>query len=202
MVTVEYWCAGIAAHGSIAPSLLTHRAPVLAADGRPLRDGETVWDWNGDEYVVDRIYSGTTEPDFPGHTVACHRPDDIVTHMFEPSQLTHQRPVLDAEGVPIKGGDTIYSDGYKDGLIVDGYQHDGALIAHTRDGSHVVIRKPQHFTHTKPEPPDSWERLEEDAKFAPGDYIKKRGRKTDLYAYEEMPIDLVRRARALAERGA
>ena len=72
---------------------LTHRAPVLAADGRPLCEGETVWEVEtGDGYVVERIYSGTTEPDFPGHTVACRRPDDIVTHMFKPSQLTHERP--------------------------------------------------------------------------------------------------------------
>ena len=27
----------------IQPNLLTHRAPVLAADGKPLREGETVW---------------------------------------------------------------------------------------------------------------------------------------------------------------
>ena len=92
------------------PSLFTHRAPVIAADGKPLEVGQAVWDWNGDGYVVDRIYSGTTEPDFPGHTVACRRSDDIVTHMFKPSQLTHQRPVLDADGVQIKGGDTIYRD--------------------------------------------------------------------------------------------
>ena len=78
---------------TIEPWFLTHRAPVLAADGRPLRDGETVWEVEtGDGYVVERIYSGTTEPDFPGHTVACHRPDDIVAHTFKPSQLTHERP--------------------------------------------------------------------------------------------------------------
>lgn len=125
----------------------------LAADGEPLRVGQTVWEVvTGDGYVVERIYSGTTEPDFPGHTVACRRPDDIVTHMFKPSQLTHQRPVLDADGVSIKAGDTIYSDGHKEGLIVDGYQHDGSLIAHMRDGNHVVIRNPQHFTHAKPVP--------------------------------------------------
>ncbi|MDO4428541.1 MAG: hypothetical protein Q4B91_03415 [Atopobiaceae bacterium] len=29
--------------GSVLPVNLTHRAPVLAADGRPLREGETVW---------------------------------------------------------------------------------------------------------------------------------------------------------------
>ena len=75
------------------PDELTHKLPVIAADGKPLREGETVWEVEtGDGYVVERIYSGTTEPDFPGHTVACRRPDDIVTHMFKPSQLTHARP--------------------------------------------------------------------------------------------------------------
>lgn len=153
----------------LEPSELYVNEPVLAADEKPLEVGQTVWDWNGDGYVVERIYSGTTEPDFPGHTVACHRKDDIVTHMFKPSQLTHQRPVLDADGVPIKGGDTVYSDGYKEGLIVDGYQHDGSLIAHMRDGNHVVIRNPQHFTHTKPET-DTWERIEEDVRKLAVDY--------------------------------
>ena len=32
----------------IQPNLLTHRAPVLAADGKPLRVGDTVWYANGD----------------------------------------------------------------------------------------------------------------------------------------------------------
>lgn len=69
------------------------RPAALAADDEPLREGEMVWEVEtGDGYVVERIYSGTTEPDFPGHTVACHRPDDIVTHMFKPSQLTHTKP--------------------------------------------------------------------------------------------------------------
>ena len=38
------------------PSLLTHRAPVLAADGRPLREGETVWDTKGNgPYIIDGL---------------------------------------------------------------------------------------------------------------------------------------------------
>lgn len=38
--------------GSVLPSNLTHRAPVLAADGRPLREGETVWHEDGTELRV------------------------------------------------------------------------------------------------------------------------------------------------------
>ena len=74
-------------------SKLTHSAPVIAGDGRPLRDGETVYEaGTGDEFLVRQIYGGTTEPDFPDHTVRCSKPGDCVTHMFRPDQLTHERP--------------------------------------------------------------------------------------------------------------
>ena len=71
------------------PSTLTHRAPVLAADGRPLREGETVWDTNGDELVIGALEDG-------GHTVTCRYVDvgdAIPAHgMWSPSDLTHERP--------------------------------------------------------------------------------------------------------------
>ena len=64
---------------------LTHRAPVLAADGKPLREGETVWSVDsGTRYTVEKI----TDELIPikccsemGSTVSLH-----------PSQLTHERP--------------------------------------------------------------------------------------------------------------
>lgn len=52
------------------------------------------------------------------------------------------------------------------------------------------------------ERPDSWERIEEDAKLAPRDYLEKRGmnpEKTERIA--SMMADLVRRAKALAKAG-
>ena len=54
----------------------------------------------------------------------------------------------------------------------------------------------------RPERPDSWERIEEDAKLAPRDYLEKRGmnpEKTERIA--SMMADLVRRAKALAKAG-
>ena len=73
----------------IQPNLLTHRAPVLAADGRPLREGETVWDTNGDELVIGALENG-------GHTVTCRYVDvgdAIPVHgMWSPSDLTHELP--------------------------------------------------------------------------------------------------------------
>lgn len=70
------------------PKMYTHRAPVLAADGRPLRVGETVWLTDGSErHVVlsteeDGIGSIVTEVQAPG-AVKVH---------ISPSRLTHERP--------------------------------------------------------------------------------------------------------------
>ena len=70
-------------------SQLTHRAPVLAADGEPLEVGQTVWDTNGDELVIGALEDG-------GHTVTCRYVDvgdGIPVHgMWSPSDLTHERP--------------------------------------------------------------------------------------------------------------
>lgn len=145
-------------------AVLTHRAPVLASDGKPLREGETVWDVEtGDGYVVERIYSGTTEPDFPGHTVACRRPDDIVTHMFKPSQLTHERPVLDADGVPIKVGDTVYpkypyeeQDRQVESAEVVYIHRRGRVDIQAKYATGMSFRQQvdaKQLTHTKPEHP-------------------------------------------------
>ena len=73
----------------VDPKTLTHRAPVLAADGKPLREGQTVWDENGDELVIVALEDG-------GQTVTCRYVDvgdAIPVHgMWSPSGLTHERP--------------------------------------------------------------------------------------------------------------
>ena len=76
------------------PKMYTHRAPVLAADGEPLEVGQTVWRDDGE--MLEVLYL---------------RPDGLVDCCGEierPERLTHQRPVLDADGVPIKVGDTVW----------------------------------------------------------------------------------------------
>ena len=70
------------------PKMYTHRAPVLAADGRPLREGETVYDKDtGDRFEVDGFSDGyvmCTDVD------ACESDLEIL-----PSQLTHTKPEID-----------------------------------------------------------------------------------------------------------
>ena len=65
------------------PTDLTHRAPVLAADGKPLREGETVWHVNsGNEYIVRKLTRGgaqLSKGDKPGGYCRA-------------DYLTHERP--------------------------------------------------------------------------------------------------------------
>lgn len=63
----------------------THRAPVLAADGMPLRVGKTVWSVDsGTRYTVEK----NTDELIP---IKC-RSEMGTTVSLHPSQLTHERP--------------------------------------------------------------------------------------------------------------
>lgn len=176
---------------------------VLAADGEPLEVGQTVWGVeDGKEFKVVRPLCGD------GLTLLKYRTESggYVYTATEPEHLTHQSPAVPAgDGMPIKAGDTIYSDDYKEGLIVDGYQHDGSLIAHMRDGNHVVIRNPQHFTHTKPEQ-DSWEKWRDEFIKPPCVYCRdilgvEFDDDTELdRAFDAQVQDMERRAMKLAEK--
>ena len=154
----------------------------------------------GDKFVVETIYSGMTEPDFPVHTVKCHKLSDITAHMFAPDMLTHRAPVLAADGKPLREGETVWSieDGgpykvtgidpiVKEIRIKDESMELGVWVAACG------------LTHTKPEPSDSWERIEEDAGCTATKYNERRG--TTFTTKQQVARDLVRRCRVLAERG-
>ena len=70
------------------PEEFTHHAPVLAADGRPLREGETVWLTDGSERHV--VLS--TEKDAIGNIVTEVQAPGAVKVHISPSRLTHERP--------------------------------------------------------------------------------------------------------------
>ena len=68
--------------GHARPENLTHRAPVLAADGKPLREGETVYLQDGESFTVDFIRSDGN--------VAVR---ELSSGMYlRPERLTHERP--------------------------------------------------------------------------------------------------------------
>ena len=74
--------------------------------------------------------------------------------------------VLDADGKPIKVGDTVrYRTGAARG-VVESIDANSTLplVVYRGDNGELYRDASEDLTHTKPEPPDSWERLEEDSR--------------------------------------
>lgn len=198
-----YDCSGIPEEG----------VPVLADDGEPLEVGQTVWNVNnGMEFTVSRLPN-------PGEYQAVEvRYRNGSSTSFDPDQLTHQRPVLDADGVPIKKGDTVYllTGEWCGEWPCLGF-HGGEELEVFADGeaSHVpgsvqcrekkkgfgfrgtCHPQPSQLTHTKPEI-DTWQRIEEDAGCTATKYNERR--RTIFTTKQQVARDLVRRCKTLAER--
>lgn len=86
----------------------------------------------------------------------------------------HMELPLDADGVPIRLGDLVWYVGTDREITNDDPQQVvGLVTVFAADGIYVMTRdytdkaiRPKLLTHKAPEPPDSWEKLEEDAKMA------------------------------------
>lgn len=177
------------------PGERVKRPAVIAADGEPLEVGQMV-------YVIENGKTHhVTEVDAVSKRFRSMEQVDG-SHWLDPTCFTHKRPVLDADGVPLREGDTVW--------FVGGGEPAEVAYTITADASHpdeVVLKdyeddwpvNADRLTHTKPEPPDSWERLEEDARELD---ISLDGENTSDYPRMSCCRDLVRRAKALAEKEA
>lgn len=145
------------------------RPAVHAGDGEPLEAGQTVWT------VRDGIERKVL-------SIGCGAPDDV--HIVEcndfsyyaPSQLTHQCPVLDADGVPIREGDTVYGSGGQEYKVTGLCEYEPSSVHAMTVGDGVsadelialsgqlnsALLDASKLTHAKPEPPDSAERIADD----------------------------------------
>lgn len=85
----------------LEPGKRVKRPPVLAADGEPLHEGETVY------VIANGKTHHVTEVDAVSKRFKSMEQVDG-SHWLDPMCFTHQRPVLDADGVPIRKGDTVY----------------------------------------------------------------------------------------------
>ena len=174
---------------------------VLDADGVEIKVGDRVYSiGNGNSYIV-RSVNGSGAIEFEGF-------DD---KGWSPKYFTHMQPTIDADGVLIKVGDTVWHhSGFAHGVVtsIDA----GSLMGTVRyvNGGVEFRDAAKDLTHACP---DSWERLEEDAvkvvcEYAGavpdefGDYdcdtcrlFNARG---NLICEQLMTREIVRRARALA----
>lgn len=121
---------------------------------------------------------------------------------------------VDEDGVPIRIGDEVSVDG--DAMIVLGYRryrfHDDMLLLVTEDKKSGLFftPEPSRVRHFKPEPADSWEKLEEDAKKQSCSYFcldvppvlcddcPHGQRRTGRQCWQNARLDMIARAKKLA----
>ena len=126
-------------------------------------------------------------------------------------ELTCMELPIDADGVPIRIGDKMDVDG--DCMTMLGYRkYNGTLhlIVKKMESSITFTLDPSSIHHFKYAPPDSWEKLEEDAKKTSCGYASApldengfntcegcRFQKTES-CHQEMILDVLKRAKKLA----
>lgn len=165
---------------------------VLDADGKEIRVGDTVWDVeSGIEYEVVGIHTDEDSPVRVMRTDGSH-----LAKATKSDMLTNQRPVLDADGVPIKKGDTVWHKATDAKYRVFRFSAVENCVWGESDLGCFLLDCSM-LTH---EQPDSWERLEEDARMEAFDYVAQR--KPEVGEFTSIStdkcIDLVRRAKKLA----
>lgn len=212
-----YFNASHNANGGRIASLITYAADepverirVLGSDGKPIKEGETVWDVYGrGPAEVYRIGPADGED---GPVVW-----DIEGNYTMPYLLTHERPVLGADLKPIVEGETVYPiDGEWLGIPLEvlGIESLSVKVS-LPSGKGWTMFGADHLTHT---PPDTQERIDEDARkttygywrcgdFSCGECPSEIDGKKPYERYNcpedcftSMKLDLLRRQRELDKR--
>lgn len=160
------WCGIDSYAGEFATSCKRPAPEVLLGDGKPASKGETV-------YVTDSGIERTVK-DFG--TKLCEGMDGWDGYswvMFDNGSwmhardLTHERPVLGADGKPIKVGETVWNTfswhkGVVKELNAKALNVNGKSTAYVEwsNGRWSPCIRLDHLTHT---PPDTQEKIDEDA---------------------------------------
>ena len=156
------------------------------ADGEPIRVGDVLYS-SGNECRVVSITVKSNEA-----CVGVHTDEGAFLPSVNPKYLSRKKPeVLDADGAPIKVGDTVYCNGEDKPLMVS-HIVDSTKVALIADRVSYFMANPSRLSH---ECPDSWERLEEDANLGCRDYCEKHRLEECDY---NMRVHILARAKKLA----
>ena len=155
--------SGFVNHSPIEPfSVRVKRPAVISADGEPLHERETVWGTKGGRYHLTSVHDGEVFARHVGGSFGAEVESAGGSGLYRlrADRLTHQRPVLDADGVPVREGETVYANGNARGngtawrvLRIDpGISH--PLYCGREDGKPGVARglKSEWVTHKRPAP--------------------------------------------------
>ena len=169
---------------------------VLDADGAEIRVGDEV-------FVIEtgRVHHvATIDP--VGKRFKSMEQMSGNTSWLDPVCFTHRAPILAADGLPLREGETVYHVADGRACVVREVRENGAVVE-PMDGRPCGRCRADYLTHERP---DSWERLEEDAESLRqtiaaqlGDYDFDESGKDSV---QTRLMALVRRAKALAGRDA
>lgn len=127
--------------------------------------------------------------------------EDTASHRC---RLVPTAALIGADGAPIAVGDIVYRDDDPEPLQVDliyaGTTSYCTVRLKDSAGTYTSADAPR-LSHKKPEPPDSWEKLDADSQRSPSDYWRSKNPTSTRYGYEALTgttADLVRRVKALA----
>lgn len=177
------------------PSNFTHRAPVLAADGKRIKEGMDVW-WvcsdDGTSLHAERMRVDNVLAD---GLVACHLSIGGTKAELPGSELYVEKPLLAADGKPLHEGETVYKLDDDRPYTLKRFDGDRVHI-NAGGGAFDIWTIPSNLTH---EQPDSWKRLEEDCGMFASEYAEKFDLNKEAGGWG-VPVrrDLVRRAKKLA----
>ena len=181
--------------GAIADRIDAERALPEGIEWPRFEDGELVR--IGDELEFEGKTMLVCDATFyaDGWALWCDR-EDMNGRLYGKYGERVKRPTpkaLDADGVPIEVGDTVYfvgGSGARYAVKDIGFEPDGAFVdIIDEEGRYSTMANPERLTHERP---DSWEQLEEDAyHLVMSEYLETP---------EKDVSDIVRRAKALARR--
>lgn len=199
-------CEAMAERADTGKRVLTERERQILDMWPRFEDGEPVM--VGDEVKADPIFGGGTGVaraiefmDFT-YTVKNYVGEPIAQDRFEARVKRPAPKVLDADGVEIKLGDTVWHCiGIYDELVVEEIDDESGWVrTRSANGACLSVYN-THLTHTRP---DSWERLEMEAEsirksiaWHLGDYSPSCYKRSGD-SIQDRVLALVRRAKALA----
>lgn len=166
-------------------------AKVYGADGVEIKAGDTVYQVDtGREYEVSNPHGrGEVTYDYV----------DCCGCFLKPDQLTHEKPVFDADNKRIKFRDTVWNERGKKLTVIDIIPDECCVLCNDK-----LTYMAQHLTHQEP---DSLEKLRDDAMKPPRHYYMDLiGHDVGLKDDEEINIavhtHIINRAIAIVERSA
>ena len=174
-------------------------------DGEPVKVGDEV-EFEGETM---RVHLATFDAD--GWALWCSREgiDGRLSGSYGERVKRPAPEVLGADGAPIEVGDTVYCNGEDEPLRVS-HITDSTKVTLIDDHVSYFTVNPSRLSHERP---DSWERIEEDARETACNYAPAPRNEDGLITCDgcpfqksescsnEMMIDLVERAKKLAKAG-